>query len=273
MLVIKQDMARKSPLKTGGVAEVWYPLNLGELALARHLQPDVPVIGALSNTVVFDSVQKLISTTKITGWELSGKNLVRVQCGTFMPLLVRGLAKSGYGGFEYLSSVPGTAGGGVFMNAGRGRGKPSIGERVVNVTAIDASGHISKVPGSELKWNYRSCGFLRHHPELMVVSVELKVDPVGTDVALKLIRERMEFVGQRQDRGKPNLGSVFSDHPTVDLRGLRKGGMSFSTKTPNWIVQDGDGTAEDYFDLVALAKGLHGERHQRIPTVEIEFLR
>ncbi len=272
MLVLRLDMARRSPLRTGGVVEVYYTGDEKELAQVRKEMPGVAVMGALTNTVVSDSVAKMISTKQMNGWAFVGANQVRVRCGMMMPTLVRDLAKRGYGGFEYLVSVPGTVGGGVFMNAGRGRGMPSIGERLASVRVMGTSGKVYELGGRAMDWSYRRCGMLHDESGLVVLSVVLNVEVCGVDSALERVAERMRYVAERQDRGRPNVGSVFMDFPKVSSNGLLEGGMKFSQKTRSWIVNEGKGTAENFAVLVERAKNLHAAANFAVPREEVKYL-
>jgi len=267
------DLSRRSPLKTGGVVRIHYPETLLELAEVRALLPRVPLVGALSNVVVFDNISDLISTRRMKAWKFESRTTIEAACGCMMPTLVSDLAKHGFGGFEYLISVPGTIGGGVFMNAGRGRNRPCIGDRVLGITAINEHGDLCKFTRRELGYAYRWCSLLRDNPGLIVTSVLLRIDHTGREDAEKRIRDRLVYVNERQDRKRPSLGSVFRSGYKIPLGGMSEGGMQFSEKTANWIVNVGGGSAVDYERLVNTAKALHVRNGLASPEEEIIFIK
>lgn len=266
------DMNRKSPLRTGGVVCVHRPESMTELVSMQLWQPHLPVIGALSNTAVLNSASEAISTTLLKGWEFTGINRIRVLCGTMMPQLVRELAKHGYGGFEYLSSVPGTAGGCVYMNAGRGGNKGALADWIESVAVVDGQGRMRTFNRREMDYDYRKSRLLRADPALIVVSVTLRVNPVDEVLASRKIQERLGEVREKQDRKWPNLGTIFCRGWKMSLAGVAEGGMKFSSKTPNWIINIGGGTAEQFQALVKRAKARHLEAGYTEPEEEICWL-
>lgn len=267
-------MSKHSPLRTGGIVRVYYPQSIGEFCQIRSLYPDVPVIGALSNTLVFDSVKAAISTTKLSGWEAVGRSGVyRLAAGTKMPAFIHHMAQLGLGGMEYLATVPGTFGGGVFMNAGRGGGLASIGERIERLEVVDSRGKVLTMQAKALNFQYRSCTVLAEDPSLKIVSVDLRLDITTPQLALRRIRERLEHVKTYQDRSRPNLGSVFIDKVRIPHKGLRRGGMTFSQKTANWLLNSDEGTAEQALELLDFVKHEHMKIGHPPPREEICLLR
>lgn len=176
---------------------------------------------------------------------------VEAEAGCLLPTLVRAVSKINLGGMEYLASVPGTVGGGVCMNAGRGmQFQCYLHQRVESVTCHDGA-RKWVVGGSALNSGFRWSIF-RDDPSLCIISARFKLDVRPLVDIRRQIAERLRLARTREDRSGPNAGSVFrrsKDHSAY--RGLRVGQAFFSHKTPNWIINKG-ATFREILALVRL---------------------
>ncbi len=200
-----------------------------------------------------------------------------VGAGLPTPLLARRSAAAGLGGVQRLVGVPGTVGGGVFMNAGAHGQDYSQVVRWVDI--IDPGGHARRLRGDDIVWRYRGSGL-----EGSVVAAASLAFEAG-DPAL-LLRELGHNLRRRR-RGtpfdQPCCGSVFRNpgatgDPDVPatagklieaagLKGYSVGGAGVSGMHANYIVNTGGGTAADVLAVIA---HMREEVHRRF-DVELEL--
>lgn len=234
------------------------------------------VMGNGSNVVFpdegYDGV--VLKTLRMNGVEFRGGTLVRVEAGALNQLLIQKCLAEGLGGIEYLYSVPGTVGGAVFMNAGRGWWHfLSIGQRVVSVEIWD--GHRRRtLSKKECRFGYRTSVF-QEHPEWIILLVTLRLKRVRREKGKRSLKERMQHVERAQDRAFPNVGSVFRSgfkrHVLSDPQ-RRFGGIALSAKTNNWMLNLGNGTARDARELVEWIRSEHRKAGRKEPELEVRFV-
>lgn len=173
--------------------------------------------------------------------------------------LIRTINEAGYGGIEYLYSVPGLVGGAVVMNAGRGeKYNQCISDYIISVDVI-RSGKIITLSKDECGFSYRNSVFKGNSD--IVISCKLKFPQVSPEISESKRKERIEHCQKYQDTSKPNFGSVFSKSNSrimryVKKRRIGKGNAYFSGKASNWILNDG-GTFSDVVDTIKKAELLH----------------
>ena len=172
---------------------------------------------------------------------------------------------AGLGGFEFACAIPGTAGGGVWMNAGAyGSDWAAILVRALVATA-DGTGWLTP---DELGLSYRHSNLREGQ---IVAQVEYRLEPRPRDEIASRITE---LVGQRkatQPTNKRTFGSVFKNPSAAlgagrllescGLKGFRIGGALISPKHANFIENAGDATTADCIALMAEARRRAREQH------------
>ena len=172
---------------------------------------------------------------------------------------------AGLGGFEFACAIPGSAGGGVWMNAGAyGSDWSAILERALVVTA-DGPGWLGP---AELGLSYRHSGL---EPGQIVAQVEYRLEPRATG---EIRRRVTELVAQRkatQPTTKRTFGSVFKNPAgelgagslieRCGLKGHRIGGAVISLMHANFIENAGGATSVDCLALMAEARRRVREQH------------
>jgi len=190
----------------------------------------------------------------------------RLGAGLPAPLAARRTAEAGHAGLHRFVGVPGTVGGGVYMNAGCHGGEWA--DVVERVTVVDADGDLRVLEHREIPFGYRRSG-LDHR---IVVEAEIALEPedparLGAELA-ELFRWRQQGTPFNQ----PCCGSVFQnpggaswkreDGPRTagqlieasGLKGFRIGGAEISPMHANYFVNTGDATAADVGALIAHAR-------------------
>jgi UDP-N-acetylmuramate dehydrogenase len=258
-------LARFTTLGTGGPAHAFArPSSERELLDVLRWAGDrsigVAAVGLGSNLLVADAgVDALV--VKLTG-ELaavdSDGELVRAGGGAANAVVLHHARNAGLGGFEFACAIPGTVGGGVWMNGGAYGGDfAAVLERALVATA-DGTGWLTP---SELGLTYRHSN-LRHGQVVAVAELRLRQrdqDEIKADV-----RELNARRKAAQPTNRRTFGSVFKnpEHELTagrmleacGLKGYRIGGAQISPKHANFIENAGGARTADALALMAEAR-------------------
>ncbi len=179
---------------------------------------------------------------------------VYVGTGRLVSELVLFCEQEGLAGLEFMSGIPGTVGGALRMNAGAFVGE--IGDRVVTVEAMDASGNMVTISAEQAGFGYRRADGLTNY---ILLGTWLQLHN-GDSARLREAREQyLARRAQKQPLEYPSCGSVFKRPPgdyagrlieAAGCKGLRVGNAQVSPKHANFIVNLGGATARDIVTLI-----------------------
>lgn len=269
MIILKQEqIGGHTTFRMGGRAETWYePESIDELRslLTEDAGRAEHLVGGGSNLLVndqhdFPEIVCLKSFNKEIRQLSQGK--FYVGASVRLQTLIKTVNAAGYGGIEYLYSVPGLFGGAVYMNAGRGKQcNKSISDYIISVDVLSEE-KIVTLPKEKCYFSYRSSVFqtMRHS---VIVGAVMEFPDTSSQEAEALIRERMEFCKNTQDLSAPNYGTVFCEADGQIMKLVRKihpgykGGCRYSAKTANWMLNEGAGTFRQASGLINLVRFLH----------------
>lgn len=248
--------------------ELFAPENaeeLGALIGRLHAQgKPFHLLGAGSNVVFAEHVETpVISLMKVDdSMENLGGGRFRAGCSVRIQRLIRFAQQCGYGGIEYLFSLPASLGGCVYMNAGRGRDiGNSIADVLEEVELMDLeSGKIRREPVARPAFAYRKSPYQALGCVILGATLRLHAQP--REETERRIRERLAASRKYLDAGLPSCGSVFCRGNRFIFRLFRllhprSGGLAFSSKTSNWIGNHGGGTLSDFKCLVGKMERAH----------------
>ena len=277
------ELARFTTLGTGGPARAFArPEAEAEveelLQWAQERSLGVAVVGLGSNLLAADEgvdtlVLKLAG--ELASVETDG-DILRVGGGAANAVALHRARAAGLGGFEFACAIPGTIGGGVWMNAGAYGGDfAGVLERVLVATA-DGSGWLTP---AELGLSYRHSE-LRHGQ--VVLRAELSLRPRPPDEIKAEVRELNARRKEAQPTNRRTFGSVFKnpEHElsagrmleACGLKGHRLGGAQISPKHANFIENAGAATTADALALMAEARRRALEQFGVRLQHEVEFL-
>ena len=265
-------LARLTTIGTGGPAEAFArPRNLDELEQALRWAAEraleTRAVGLGSNLLAADAgVDGLI--VRLAG-ELAevGVQGALLTAGGGAPnaVCLHRARAAGLGGFEFACAIPGTAGGGVWMNAGAYGGDWSAILVRALVVTVDGSGWLSP---TELGLSYRHSDL---QPGQIVARVEYELEPRS---AAEIRRRVTDLVAQRkatQPTTKRTFGSVFKNPPgqpgagklieLCGMKGHRIGGAVISPMHANFIENAGGATTADCLALMEEARRRVREQH------------
>jgi UDP-N-acetylenolpyruvoylglucosamine reductase len=276
-------LARYTTIGTGGPAR-WFarPETVEELhellRWAEEHDVGVEVIGLGSNLLVHDDgvdalVLKLAG--ELAAAEVEGDTLV-MGGGAANAVGLHRARAAGLGGFEFASAIPGTAGGGVRMNAGAyGREWRDV---LIDAVVVDASGPRT-LSVEELGLSYRHSNLA---PGQVVARARFRLEPSSTDAVKEKAAELLAQRKATQPTNKRTFGSVFKNPDEgpgagrmieeCGLKGHRIGGAIVSPRHANFIENADGATTADCIAVMAAARTRVHERFGVALEHEVQFL-
>ena len=277
------ELSRLTTLGTGGPARAFAraesEAELEELLRwAEEQSLGVAVVGLGSNLLASDDgVDRLVLKLggELAMVAVTGERL-RAGGGAANAVALHRARAAGLGGFEFACAIPGTIGGGIWMNGGAYGGDFSgVLERALVATAA-GSGWLTP---AELGLSYRRSE-LRHGQ--VIVRAELRLQPRAPDEIKAEIRVLNARRKDAQPTNRRTFGSVFKnpEHElsagrmleACGLRGYRLGGARISPKHANFIENADRATTADALALMAEARRRAYEQFGVRLEHEVEFL-
>ena len=263
-LKLNYDLKKKNWFNIGGKAKIYYKAkNLKELI--RFLkkinnQEKIFILGGGSNTLITDNnydgvVIKLLNN--FNNISLLSDDIIIAGSGVSDKSLSEFATNNSLGGFEFLSCIPGTVGGGIKMNAGCfGREFKDI---LISLQAVNKSGKLLTISVKDINFNYRDSGL---SDELIFLSASLK----GYKKDKSAIKTEVQRLVEKKELAQPTRiktsGSTFknpinqTDKKVWELISesvpLEKsfGDASISDKHCNFFVNKGNAKFEDMKNLI-----------------------
>jgi len=253
-----EPMAKHTSFRIGGPAEVMaFPKNTDELSqllkTSALLDCKTAILGAGTNVLAPDAgIDGLVICLKdaLDGITLLDNNRIRVAAGVTMTKMAVFAANHGLSGLEFAHGIPGTVGGGVFMNAGAYGGE--ICQVCESVDVMDSDGNICTLSNEQMEFSYRhSC---LETSGGIVVSAVFAMVPKAVEEIKEQMRQLMSKRSASQPLDMPSAGSAFK-RPVggyaaalidqAGLKGFQVGGAAVSVKHAGFVVNMGGALAED----------------------------
>jgi UDP-N-acetylmuramate dehydrogenase len=258
-------LSRFTTLGAGGPAR-WFakPQTADELAealgWAAERDVDVGVVGLGSNLLVADEgVDALVLklSGELAAVEADG-SVLRAGGGAALAVCLHRARAASLGGIEFACAIPGTVGGGVWMNAGAYGG--DIAGVLERALVADAEGSNWRTP-AELGLAYRRSALRRGE---VVVRAEFGLRSRPAEEIKATVAEMQAARKAAQPTNKRTFGSVFKnpEHELTagrmleacGLRGFRIGGAQISPRHANFIENAGGARSADAIALMAEAR-------------------
>ena len=191
--------------------------------------------------------------------KVNGSTMI-AQAGVPMISLSYQAAKIGLSGFEFMGGIPGSIGGGIYMNAGAY--KYDLASVVKTVTLLNEKHEVVTFNNEQMDFSYRH-SICQDNRKLIVLEVTFELTAKSPDEIKAVLDKRKERRMSSQPWNMPSAGSVFrnpQDKPAwqyIDecgLRGYEIGGAQVSPKHSNFIVNNGYASAKDIYDLIMLVQ-------------------
>lgn len=256
-----EPLAKYSSFRTGGkAANIIFPESTEEFVTALRENPGAAVLGNLSNTLVLDGGidGTVIITTKLNSVSVNG-NTVTAAAGASLTSVAVAARDASLAGCEFLYGIPGTVGGGVFMNAGAYGGE--IADIIENAVVFTPGGKVTTLSKDDLDLGYRTSKL--QSTRYILLSAAFSLQSGNKEVISSAMDDLMNRRMTTQPLDKPSCGSTFK-RPAGNfagklisdcgLKGMSVGGAQVSEKHAGFIVNSGGATSRDILDLVQLVK-------------------
>ena len=258
--------------RVGGPADILvFPENEAELAWiagrGKALSLPITVVGVGTNLLVLDAGIRGITVSLrqafqdiqlLDGESPDGAVRVKVGGGVEKPRLLDWAIEKGLTGLEFSAGVPGTIGGGIFMNAGTKYG--CYGDILKELSLFDFKEGARHFTREQVHFGYREQNAVK---DSLVTYAVFELKP-GDRCAIsaevnRIIAERAE----KQPLDYPSCGSTFKNPEgfsagrlieKAGLKGLTVGGAEVSLKHANFILNKGGATARDILALISIIR-------------------
>ena len=256
-----------STFRIGGHADLaLFPTTVEQLCLQLAMLAQsglrYTVIGNGSNVLFSDAGYRgvVVFTTEMKQYRFDRETLY-AQSGASLARVCTDACKQGYEGFAFGCGIPGTVGGGVFMNAGAYGGQ--ISDVLMTSECYDtANNRILTLDATEHDFDYRHSIF-EDRPEYVILSSTFALKKGDAEQIMQKVHEQAASRREKQPLNYPSVGSTFK-RPAgnfagkliedAGLKGTRVGGAVVSCKHAGFVVNEGGATAADVLALVELIK-------------------
>ncbi len=266
-LHFNEPMSNHTTFKTGGPAEIFIkPADPGELktvldAVKDFGEPGFPlfILGGGANLLVSDEGihGTVIDMAMLNSISISESGLLTCGAGTTVDAAAEAAYSASLAGLDSFYGMPGTIGGGIWMNA-RCYGR-SFCDILSSVTFINDAGVLKTMEASPEDFGYKLSPF--QNMQSVIVEACFRLEPENAE----LIRGNMKRNKlDRENKGHyaaPCAGSVFKNNrafgepsgaiiDSLGLRGKKIGGAAVSDQHANIIINCGDAKSRDIYRLI-----------------------
>lgn len=256
-----EPLKNHTSFKIGGPAEEFAEAKstkdvISLIEYAKEKGIPYMIMGNGSNLLVSDKGVKGLVIKIAKGFdnvEIIGEKVI-AEAGILLSKLSNMVADIELSGMEEVSGIPGTLGGGIYMNAGAYGGE--LKDVVERVTYL-SGGEIKVAEKDELDFGYRHSRFSGTDDIILSAELSLKKGDIAE------IREKMADFKERrcskQPLAMPSAGSTFKRPEgyfagklieDAELKGFSIGGAQVSEKHSGFVVNTGDATAQDVLNLI-----------------------
>ena len=261
----EEPLSKHTSFRIGGPAELMvFPRTKEELSAILRTAAEEEIrpilLGAGTNVLAPDEGKRgLIICTKdcLTGMERLDETSISVMAGVTMARAALFARDQGLSGMEFAHGIPGTVGGGIFMNAGAYGGElRQIAERT---RVMDFSGECREYIGEEQGFGYRTSAF--QSIPCVILETEFRLIPEDRAVITSRIQELNARRRASQPLDLPSAGSTFKRPKggyaaalieQAGLKGRGVGGAQVSTKHAGFVVNIGGATESDVLETIKM---------------------
>ncbi len=258
------DISKLNWFNIGGKTKIYFkPETLKDLTTFLSIykkRGKIFMIGAGSNILFkddkFDGVVIKLSKN-FSNLSIINENIIVAGSGVLDRVISDYAMQNNIGGFEFLSCIPGTIGGGIRMNSGCFN--KEFKDILISVQVLENSGKMLTIPAKEILFNYRSCNLPK---DIIFLSASFK----GEKRDKKKIEEEIKILKSKKENAQPTKvktgGSTFKnpkDQTSKKVWELIKesvpldcsfGDAAISTKHSNFLINKGKAKYKDMKNLI-----------------------
>ncbi len=260
---VDEPMSQHTSFRIGGkVRTMAFPKNAEQLReilkVSKILNIKPAILGAGTNVLAPDAgMDGIVICLKdsLNGMELLDDCRIRVMAGVTMTRAAVFAANHGLSGLEFAHGIPGTVGGGVYMNAGAYGGE--ICQVCESVDVMSQEGEVTTYSNEDMDFSYRHS--ILEERGGIVISAVFRLTPGDSEEIKGKMKELMAKRSASQPLDMPSAGSAFK-RPVggyaaalidqAGLKGFTVGGAAISTKHAGFAVNLGGATAKDVKSLL-----------------------
>ena len=199
-------------------------------------------------------------------------------CGVPLNRLCQAAAGRGLGGLEFAYGIPGSLGGGIYMNAGAYGGE--MKDVLEEVRFLDEEGCVRTLPAGELGLGYRASVFAQK--PWYILEARLRLKPATADQVQKKMEELLARRKEKQPLEYPSAGSTFKRPEGAfaaalieqcGLKGYRVGDAAVSEKHSGFVVNLGQATCEQVLQVARDVQRIVQEKTGYLLEKEIRVIR
>lgn len=262
-VLCNEPMSKHTTFRVGGPADIFISIKDEKEAekiirLLCDFNTPYFVIGNGSNLLVKDEgFRGAIVEIGRNFAEISIKDdVVTASAGALLVKVANEAYKAGLTGLEFASGIPGTIGGGVFMNAGAYGGE--LKDVIKSVTVLNTkTGEVAKKSCEEMDFSYRH-SIAKEEP-YVILKAEMKLSSGDGELIKARMDELKEQRTSKQPLEYPSAGSTFKRPEgyfagkliqDAGLKGYTVGGAQVSEKHSGFVINTGNATAADVLTLI-----------------------
>ena len=283
-IYFRENLSRYSWFNLGGPAETFFrPDSIDQLTsflrFVEKKEKKINIIGAGSNTLIREGGVEGITiklSSKFSYTKLLEKDVVQAGGATLQRALSDFATKNSLAGFEFLSCIPGSVGGGIKMNSGCYN--EEISKIIFSLEVMDQDGNIKELQKNQIKFFYRGCDL---EDNLIILSAKFK----GHLSEKKDIENRQIQLIQRKKESQPSqvktCGSTFKNSNDKKAWELIKesncekmsvGKARISEKHCNFFINEDNATSKDIEELINNVKNQVFEKTSINLELEIKII-
>ena len=277
-ILVAEPMKNHTTFRIGGPADALAlpktPEEVAEVVRFCHEHAQsYYVLGNGSNLLVSDEGYRglvLQLYRNFNDIQVNGETIT-VQSGAMLAAVARTAYQTGLTGLEFASGIPGTIGGAVVMNAGAYGGE--MKNVLKEVPVLTKEGEVLVIPAKALELGYRTSVIPKNG--WIVLGAVLQLKKGDQEQILARMEELKEQPITKQPLDLPSAGSTFKRPEgyfagklimDAGLRGFTVGGAQVSEKHCGFVVNRGNATAADVWELICEVK----RRVKEMTGVELE---
>ena len=281
---LDEPMSAHTTFKVGGAADIFAePKGTEELqGIIKICQENkIPyfILGNGSNLLVKDKGVRgvVVSLLGLNEISLIEDEKIHAEAGVLLKDLAEFAYENSLSGFEFLHGIPGSVGGGVFMNAGAYDGE--VKDVFVSANCVDSSGTLFELDSAKMDFAYRKSS--AQTAKLIIANAVFR----GKNCTKSEIDNKMQDLKERRNSKQPldmaSAGSTFKRPPghfagklimDAGLRGHQIGGAQISEKHCGFIINKGNATAKDILDLIAHTQKTVNEKFDIVLETEVKVI-
>ena len=283
---LKRDEPMKfhTTFKTGGNADIFVEPETEEqlfeiIKLCKKENQEYFILGKGSDLLISDKGYRgvIVSTTKIDYIELISEDVIEAGVGATVSEVSKFALDNLLTGMEFASGIPGSMGGAVYMNAGAYGGESK--DIILELKVIEDDNIVRWVGVSDLDLGYRYSNIAKLNRVAVAVRLKLlKGNKEEIFIKMEDFRSRRE---EKQPLEFPSAGSTFKRPEghfagqlidNAGLRGYSIGGAKVSDKHCGFIINMGNATSSDIYNLILKVQKTVKEKFNVELLTEVKLL-